>query len=98
MSAHALSAYFEKHKKRFGFELRVTTLGHIQRGGAPSAFDRLLATRLGFAAVQQLAKKGFGTLVGLVNGELAATPLEEVIRNKKQLDLGMIELARILAK
>ena len=97
-SAHALSAYFEKHNKRFGFELRVTTLGHIQRGGAPSAFDRLLATRLGFAAVQQLAKKGFGTLVGLVNGELAATPLEEVIRNKKQLDLGMIELARILAK
>src|SRR5438132_11287018 len=53
--ALALARHFEKHRERIGFELRVTTLGHVQRGGAPGAFDRLLATRLGAAAVERLA-------------------------------------------
>jgi 6-phosphofructokinase 1 len=97
-NAQALSAYFALHEERLGFELRVTTLGHVQRGGAPSAFDRLLATRLGYAAVQQLAKEKYGTLIGLCKGEILATPLGEVAANKKKLDLGLLELARVLAK
>jgi 6-phosphofructokinase 1 len=78
--------------------LRVTTLGHVQRGGAPGAFDRLLATRLGVAAVRQIEKKEYGGLVGLRNGEVATTPLEEVISNRKVLDLKLLETARILAR
>ncbi len=97
-NARALSAYFQKHKERLGFELRVTTLGHVQRGGAPGAFDRLLATRLGVAAVRQIEKKEYGVLVGLRNAGVATTPLEEVISNKKLLDLKLLETARILAR
>lgn len=61
----------------------MTTLGHVQRGGAPGAFDRLLGTRLGVAAVRQLEKKEYGVLIGLQDGEVATTPLEVVISNKK---------------
>ncbi|MGH9874495.1 MAG: 6-phosphofructokinase, partial [Pyrinomonadaceae bacterium] len=75
----------------------VTTLGHVQRGGAPGAFDRLLATRFGVAAVRQLEMEKYGVLVGLLKGEVSATPLEGVIANKKKLDLKLLEIAQILA-
>ena len=97
-NARALSTYFQEHQKRLGFELRVTTLGHVQRGGAPGAFDRLLATRLGVAAVRQLEKKEYGVLVGSLNGEMATTRLDDVIMNEKVLDLGLVEIAHMLAK
>ena len=97
-NARALSAYFQKHQERLGFELRVTALGHVQRGGAPGAFDRLLATRFGVAAVRQLEKKEYGVLIGLLKGAVSATPLEDVISNKKTLDLQLLEVARILAQ
>ncbi len=93
-----MSDYFQGHKERLGFELRVTTLGHVRRGGTPGAFDRLLGTRLGVAAVRQLEKKKYGVLIGLRNGEVATTPLEEVISNKKLFDLRLLETARILAR
>jgi 6-phosphofructokinase 1 len=96
-NAQALSAYFREHRERLGFELRVTTLGHVQRGGAPGAFDRLLATRLAFTAVQQLAKREYGVLIGLLKGEISATPLSVVSSNKKPLDLRLLELSRVLA-
>ena len=97
-NAEGLARYFQEHHDRLGFELRVTTLGHVQRGGAPGAFDRLLATRLGAAATEQLARGERGLLVGLLKGEIAATPLAEVVANKKPLDLRLLELARVLAK
>jgi 6-phosphofructokinase 1 len=97
-NATRLAAYFQEHQKRLGFELRVTILGHVQRGGAPGAFDRLLATRLGAAAVEHLIRGEHGLLVGWLNGEVAATPLSEVVKNKKALDPRLLELARILAK
>lgn len=81
-----------------GFELRVTTLGHVQRGGSPGAFDRLLGTRLGEAAVRQLTNGEPGVLVGLLKGTVAATPLAEVVANRKGIDLGLLELANVLAK
>jgi 6-phosphofructokinase 1 len=97
-NAEALSTYFQQHQERLGFELRVTTLGHVQRGGAPGAFDRLLATRLAVAAVRQLQERKFGVLIGLLNDEVSATRLEDVIANKKTLDLKLLETASILSK
>jgi len=97
-NATALADYFKEHHERLGFDLRVTTLGHVQRGGAPSAYDRLLATRLGADAVERLARGEHGVLVGLVKGEIMATPLTEVLANRKQLDERLFELARRLAK
>ena len=97
-NAGALSAYFQEHQERLGFDLRVTTLGHVQRGGAPGAFDRLLATRFGVRAVRQVERKEYGVLVGLLKGTVSATPLVDVIANKKTLDLQLLEMAWILAK
>jgi 6-phosphofructokinase 1 len=97
-NAEALSSYFEKHRERIGFELRVSKLGHIQRGGAPGAFDRLLATRFGAAAIQHLAKGDHGVLVGLLKGEIAVTPLTQIVGKRKKLDSQLFELARVLAK
>ncbi len=81
-----------------GFDLRVTRLGHVQRGGVPGAFDRLLATRLGAAAVDHLARGEHGVLIGLLGGRITATPLAEVVAHRKPLDLALFELARILAQ
>jgi len=97
-NAAALADYFKEHHERLGFDLRVTTLGHVQRGGAPSAYDRLLATRLGADAVERLTRGEHGVLVGLVKGEIASTPLTEVVTHKKPLDLRLLELARMLAR
>ncbi|HEX6387519.1 MAG TPA: 6-phosphofructokinase [Anaerolineae bacterium] len=101
-NAEALARYFAEHRERLGFELRVTTLGHVQRGGSPGAFDRLLATRLGAAATEQLAGGTHGVLVGLLKGKIAATPLAEVVTRsgskQKRLDMRLIALAQVLAK
>ena len=97
-NAEALADYFKQHHERLGFDLRATTLGHVQRGGAPSAYDRLLATRLGADAVERLTRGEHGVLVGFVKGEIKATSLTEVVANKKPLDLRLLELARMLAK
>jgi 6-phosphofructokinase 1 len=97
-NAEAMAHYFQVHQDRLGFELRVTRLGHVQRGGAPGAFDRMLGTLLGAAATEQLASGEFGVLVGFLKGEIAATPLAEVVANDKPLNLSLLELARVLAK
>ena len=97
-NARALAAYFQEHQERLGFELRVTTLGHVQRGGAPGAFDRLLATRFGVAAVRRVEMNECGVLVGLLEGKVSATPLIEVVSNRKTLDVQLLEVARILAQ
>jgi 6-phosphofructokinase 1 len=95
-NATRLAHIFEQ--EQLGFELRVTILGHVQRGGTPSAFDRLLGTRLGAAATEQLSKGEHGVLVGLLKGEIAGTPLVDVVGRKMPLDPGLLELARVLAK
>jgi 6-phosphofructokinase 1 len=97
-NAESLARYFQEYRERLGFEMRVTTLGHVQRGGAPGAFDRLLATRLGAAATERLARGEHGVLVGLLQGEITATPLKRVVAQKKKLDLNLLNLAQVLAK
>lgn len=96
-NAERLIDYFRARRDRLGYEIRATILGHVQRGGAPTAFDRLLATRLGAAAVNELLAGHAAVMVGLHHGEIAATPLEEVVRNVKTLDLRLLDLARRLA-
>jgi 6-phosphofructokinase 1 len=93
----ALLAYFEQNRARLGFQVRATILGHVQRGGMPGAFDRLLATRLGSAAADCLIRGEAGVLVGLRQGKIATTPLAEVAANKKALDLTPFELVRMMA-
>lgn len=95
-NAEKLSQYFVKHKERLGFDLRVTILGHVQRGGNPNAVDRILASRLGVAAVEQMKKGKYGVLVGEVKGEVVATPLAKVVETKKELDKDLIRLAELL--
>jgi len=97
-NAKRLAGYFTEHQERLGFELRITTLGHVQRGGKPGAFDRLLATRLGAAATDYLAQGKHSIMAGLMRGQVTATPLAEVVANKKPLDLNLLKLARVLAK
>jgi 6-phosphofructokinase 1 len=95
-NAEALTKYFEKNKDRLGFKIRATILGHVQRGGDPGAFDRLLASRLGNGAIEAIDREEYGVLVGLIKGKITTTPLEEVVKNKKGIDMDMVKLARIL--
>jgi 6-phosphofructokinase 1 len=97
-NADRLAEYFAEHRERLGFDLRVTKLGHVQRGGTPGLFDRMLGTRLGAAATEYLARGEHGILIGLLRDEIVATPLAEVVAGKKPLDLRLLELARVLAK
>ncbi|MFD3005900.1 6-phosphofructokinase [Thermus tengchongensis] len=78
-------------------EARVTVLGHIQRGGSPTAKDRILASRLGAAAVQALAGGTSGVMVGEVEGEVELTPLKEAVERKKDINRALLALSRVLA-
>ncbi|MCR6735570.1 MAG: 6-phosphofructokinase [Afipia sp.] len=96
-AAHIMS-HFEKDRRMVGFELRATVLGHVVRGAQPTAFDRLLATRLGVAAVKSLNEGVFGVLIGEQGGEITRTPLADIAGKTKPISTNLIELARILAK
>ena len=97
-NAEALTHYFQEHRERLGFELRVVKLGHVQRGGAPGVFDRLLATRMGATATERIACNEFGVLVGLIKSEMVTTPLVEVVGKRKMLDPHLLNLASVLAQ
>ena len=94
---HELMEYYAKHRESIGFELRVTRLGHVVRGGSPGAADRVLATRLGAAAVDTLAAGTYGVLVGIVKNEIITTPLEQITGRTRPADAGLLELARVMA-
>ncbi len=96
-NAAGLVNYFKEHHEKLGYEARATVLGHVQRGGVPSAFDRMLATQLSAAAVEHMISGQHGVLIGLLKGQIAATPYREVVANKKILDVGLLELARVLS-
>lgn len=97
-NAETIARYFREHGEEIGYELRVTILGHVQRGGSPTAFDRILATRLGTAAVKLLQEGGAGKLVGWIDGQVAFMPLDDVVANKKILDVGLWQLSNVLAR
>jgi 6-phosphofructokinase 1 len=97
-NAERLSRYFQEHRDRIGFTVRATILGHVQRGGVPTAFDRLLATRFGAAAVTELAAGRHGVMVGLSRGEITTVPLADVVSRRKTLDPRLLELTKVLAR
>jgi 6-phosphofructokinase 1 len=92
-----LSRYFHEHQHRLGIDLRVTRLGHVQRGGAPGVYDRVLATRFGVAAIECLTAGDIGKLVGLRKGAVGTTPLALVANRPATLDLTLLDIATALA-
>jgi 6-phosphofructokinase 1 len=91
-------AVAEKIKAKTGFDSRVTVLGHIQRGGSPTARDRILATKLGAYAVEAIAEGTTDVMVGEVGGRLQTTPLEDTWTRKKALDPFLLKLIPALAR
>ena len=83
--------------ERTGLETRVTVLGHIQRGGSPSAADRLLGSRMGAAAVELLRRDCSGVMTALSNGQIVPVPLLSTFTGKKLLSKDLYELSLVLA-
>ena len=92
-----LMRHYAESRDSIGFELRVTRLGHVVRGGAPIAADRILATRLGSAAVETLVQERHGMLVGASRNEIVTTPLAEIAGRTRPADAALLELARVMA-
>lgn len=88
--ADALKEDFKK------YDMRVCILGHIQRGGSPTARDRVLASRLGAAAIRALLEGHTEVMVGIVNNEIKITDLKVAVAKKKELDYSLIQLAKQL--
>ena len=88
----------EKLGRRLVMDYRVCVLGHIQRGGAPSAQDRLLASKLGAGAVLTLIEGRSGVMVGLLNGRVVETPFQETWTKQKELDTELLYLMKVLAR
>jgi 6-phosphofructokinase 1 len=78
-----------------GMETRVVVLGHLQRGGSPTPFDRILATRFGVAAVDLVHQGKFDHMVALRGGEIVSVPLAEVIGKRKTVDPKLYEVATV---
>ena len=96
--ADALASELSARRAEVGFDVRVTKLGHVQRGGAPGAFDRILASRTGAAAIDALGINTTGVLIGVAGGAIVRTPLVEVAGRTKPIDPSLFELARVLAR
>lgn len=89
---HLLGSMIEQ---RMGYETRVTVLGHLQRGGSPTAFDRILGTRFGVKAVELAIERQFGTMVSLQGNQITAVPLEAGTGALKTVDKEFYNLARM---
>lgn len=90
-----LAAYVEKNLPYY--EVRVSVLGHMQRGGAPSCFDRVLASRMGVHAVESLRKGASNVMVGVVNDQMQLTPLDQAIKGKSEINKDLLRVTDILS-
>jgi 6-phosphofructokinase 1 len=79
------------------YETKVAIIGHLQRGGAPSALDRLIASRMGFAAVEGLMNGKRDVMIGVERNEISYVPFEVAIHERKDPDPELIRMAEILA-
>jgi len=93
-----VARYLAERKGEAGFEVRLTILGHVQRGGSPSAFDRILATRFGARAVEELAKGTSGKMIGVRGTDLILVDLKDAVCEKRGLDLYLYELQNTLSR
>jgi 6-phosphofructokinase 1 len=96
LGTDALANAFLARRAELGFEIRVTRIGHVQRGAGPGAFDRLLASRLGAAAAERAVSGEHGVLVGLQGQEILTTPLSEVAERTKPVPEHLFDLAHLL--
>lgn len=88
----------KKVKKDFkDYSIRVTVLGHIQRGGSPSAFDRVAASRLGYAAVEALLDDQKSAMVGLQNNEVVLVPFRKAVKLHKDINRQLLDISEILS-
>ncbi|NLX08983.1 MAG: 6-phosphofructokinase [Chloroflexi bacterium] len=96
LKINEIAEYLENHE--VGFEVRMTVLGHMLRGGSPSGFDRLLATRLGVAATECLLAGEFGVMVGLQGRDVGTVSLEDATTKAHIVSEEYLEMAKMLAK
>jgi 6-phosphofructokinase 1 len=78
-------------------DTRVCILGHIQRGGSPSCLDRVIASRMGYAAVECLMEGKYNVMVGIVNNKIHFTPLEKAVKAKQKISDDWLKIIKILA-
>ena len=78
-------------------DIRVCILGHIQRGGSPSCLDRLIASRMGYSAVECLIEGRHNVMVGIVNNRMSFTPLEKAVKAKQKINNEWLKIVKILA-
>jgi 6-phosphofructokinase 1 len=97
-NADSLANHFIAHHDRLGFELRMTKLGHIQRGGVPCVYDRVIASQLGAAAVEHTVAGEFGVTLGISNGRVTCKTLSAAVGATKPLDRELYSLAQTLAQ
>jgi 6-phosphofructokinase 1 len=93
--AYKLANRVKKHYPNY--DIRITVLGHLQRGGSPSAFDRVTASRLGYAAVEALLDDQKSTMVGLQDNEIALVPFRKAVKLHKDVNQNLLEIADILS-
>jgi 6-phosphofructokinase 1 len=91
-----LLTYCRTNQARLGFEIRATTLGHVQRGGSPTAYDRILASMLGSAAADKLVHGESGVVVGRIENRITTTPYPDVIGRTKGISPALYALADVL--
>jgi 6-phosphofructokinase 1 len=79
------------------YDVRVSVLGHMQRGGSPSCFDRVLASRLGVAAVESILEGKSNLMVGILQDSITLTPLEQAIKGKSEIDMELLRVSDIMS-
>ncbi|RYZ96113.1 MAG: 6-phosphofructokinase [Sphingobacteriaceae bacterium] len=85
-------------KEKFpDYDTRISILGHIQRGGRPTCMDRVLASRVGFAAVEALKDGRRGEMIGLIHGEIAYTPFEQAIKHNAEINGNLLKVVEVLS-
>jgi len=94
-SVFELKDYVEEHMPEY--DVRVSVLGHMQRGGSPSCFDRVLASRLGVKAVESLLEGKSNFMVGILKDKIALTPLEQAIKGSSEIDLELVRVSDIMS-
>ena len=90
-----IASYVEKNLPYY--EVRVSVLGHMQRGGTPSCFDRVLASRMGVCAVETLLEGKSKVMVGVIDDQMVLTPLEKAIKGKSEINTNLIKVSDILS-
>ena len=90
--------YADRVRKEYPqYDVRVTILGHLQRGGRPSAADRILASRLGYAAIEALKEGQRNIMVGIKNDQIVYVPISRAVKTDKPLDKELIDVLTVLS-